>query len=258
MCNPRRIRVRATAELAEAWDQEVRRQATRSGRLSGEARVRESLADTVGGPTLAALTMVLAGLDGWTEHSDGTFSHELDGGLITFDPATRELEITATVTDQVSVTEEASATVAAGVTDTVEAQGEGVYYDDGWGGRTAETAQRDAERDLERSIADALRLRRQQARQEADTAAGADVERAAGARADAAFAAASAARAAELRRVATDRLIAVGVEGRALFHAALAQAYRDAILAYARSRRASNLQHSEQDGVLDIEFELEI
>jgi hypothetical protein len=258
MCNPRRIRVRATRELAEDWAQEVRRQVTRTGSAAGQARVRESLADTVGGPTLAALTDVLARQAGWTELPDGTFQHELDGGTISFDPATRELEITATVTAEVSVTGEASATVAARVSGTVEAEGEGVYYDDGWGGRTEQTAQRDAERDLERSLAEVVQQRRDQARREADATASDAVGREAAARAEAAFAAVTAAREDELRRAAPHRLLAVGAAGRSLFNAALAEAYRDAILAYARSRRASNLHHSERDGVLDIEFELEV
>jgi predicted ribonuclease toxin of YeeF-YezG toxin-antitoxin module len=258
MCNPRRVRVRATRELAEAWAQEVRRQATRTGRAAGEARVREALADSVGGPTLAALTDVLARTGGWTELADGTFTHELDGGVLIFDPATRELEIAATVSAEVSVTEEASTTVDAQISGTVEAEGEGVYYDDGWGGHTAETAQRDAERNLSAAMERALRERRDQASREADAAAGDAVEREAEARAEAAFATAAAAREDELRRAAADRLMAVGVQGRALFNAALAEAYRDAIIAYARSRRASNLHHSEQDGVLDIEFELEV
>jgi FtsH ternary system domain X2 len=258
MCNPRRVRVRATRELAEAWEQEVRRQVTRTGLAAGEARVSESLADSVGGPTLAALTDVLARTDGWTERDDGTFSHELDGGVITFDPSTCELEITATMSVEVSVTGEASTTVDTQVSGTVEAEGEGVYYDDGWGGRTAETAQRDAERNLSVAMEEALRRRREQASQEAEVAAGDAVEREAAARAEAAFAAAAAAREDELRRAAADRLMAVGVQGRALFNAALAEGYRDAILAYALSRRASNLHHSEQDGVLDIEFELEV
>lgn len=258
MCNPRRIRVRATRELAEAWAQEVRRQATRTGSAAGQARVSEPLANTVGGPTLAALTQVLARHAEWTEHPDGTFTHQLDGGVITFDPATRELEITATVTAEVTVTEEAAATVEAQVSGTVEAEGVGTYYDDGWGGLTEQTAQRDAERHLSRAMDEALRQRREQATREADAAAADAVQREAAARADAAFAASAAAREAELRRTAVQQLLAVGATGRALFNAALAEAYRDAILAYARSRRASNLHHNEQDGVFDIEFELEI
>lgn len=258
MCNPRRIRVRATRELAEAWEQEVRRQVTRTGRAAGQAQVTESLADTVGGPTIAALANVLSRLDGWSEFPDGTFRHELDGGVISFDPSTLELAITATVAAEVSVTEVAAQSVEAQLSGGVEAEGEGVYYDDGWGGYTEETAQRDAEDNLTRAMEDAVRRRREQAAQQADAAAGDAVELEARARADAAFAAASAAREAELRRAASERLLAVGAAGRALFNAALAEAYRDAILAYARSRRASNLHHIERDGVLDIEFELEV
>lgn len=258
MCNPRRIRVRATRELADAWAQEVRRQATRTGRAVGEARVRESLADTVGGPTLAALTGVLGRRDGWTELADGTFRHDLDGGAITFDPATRELEITATATAEVIVTEEASATVSAQVSGTVAAEGEGVYYDDNWGGHTQEAAQRAAQANLTRAMDAAVRRRREEASRDADAAAGDAVQREAAQRADTTFAAAAAAREGELRRVAAQRLMAVGVQGRTLFNTALAESYGEAILAYARSRRASNVHRTEHDGVLDIEFELEI
>ncbi|MBA2324629.1 MAG: molecular chaperone DnaJ, partial [Pseudonocardiales bacterium] len=38
MCNPRRVRVRATRQLAQAWQHEVRRSATRIGTAVGEAR----------------------------------------------------------------------------------------------------------------------------------------------------------------------------------------------------------------------------
>src|SRR5215471_10335030 len=69
---------------------------------------------------------------------------------------------------EVSVTGEASTTVGAQVSETVEAEGEGVYYDDGWGGRTAETAQRDAEQNLSAAMDEAMRLRRERASQEAD------------------------------------------------------------------------------------------
>src|ERR1700690_2622843 len=113
MCNPRRIRVRATQELAEAWDQEIRRQVTRRGAAAGEARVRESLADSVGGPTLTSLTAVLSRLDGWEEDGNGIFRHELDGGQIPFDPVARELEIIATATAEISVTAEAATVVSA-------------------------------------------------------------------------------------------------------------------------------------------------
>jgi hypothetical protein len=252
------VRVRATRELAEAWRQEVRRQVSRSGHAEGEARVREPLEDTVGGPTLTALASVLASLEGWVEDEDGVFRHDLDGGTIAFDPATRELEIVARIAAEISVTGVAAATVTAEITGTVEAEGIGTYYDDGWGGITEADARQAAERALGPSMEQALEDRREAARLAADADAGIEVERQATARAEAAYTAAAESRAAELREQARDHLTAVGVQGRALFHQALARAYRDAILAYARARRADNIHCTEQDGVLDIEFDLRI
>jgi hypothetical protein len=61
-----------------------------------------------------------------------------------------------------------------------------------------------------------------------------------------------------LDRAAAAVLASIGVQGRAFLNQALAQAYRDAILAFARSRRAEGIRMSESGGVLDIEFEMEI
>jgi FtsH ternary system domain X2 len=258
MCNPRRIRVRATRQLAEAWEQEVRRQVTRVGEAAAEARVREPLESSVGRPTLAALTAVLGRTDGWEQDADGVFRHELTGGHIAFDPSTRELEIVARASAVVRSVGEAATVVRAEVSGTVEAEGVGTYYDDEWGGITEADARRAAEQDLERSLSEAAQARRDQARREADEEADDDLRREANRRADEAFAAASAARASELRRRAADSLAAVGIEGRNLFHQALAEAYRDAILAYARAQRAENIQCAERGGVLEIEFEMQV
>jgi FtsH ternary system domain X2 len=257
MCNPRRVVVRATRELADAWDQEVRRQATRSGRAVGEARVREPLESSIGGPTLAALTAVLSRTEGWREEN-GVFIHDLAGGYIAFDPDSRELEIVARQTAEVSSAAEAVATVRTELSGTVEAEGVGTYYDDGYRGRTRDVAERDAQENLERSLAAAAAARREQARRDAERNAGESVREQAEREADAAFAAASAAREEELRARAQASFTAVGIEGRNLFHQALAEAYRDAILAYARARRADNIQYSDNGGVLEIEFEMQV
>jgi hypothetical protein len=258
MCNPRRIRVRATRELAEAWEQEVRRQVTRRGEATAEARVREPLESTIGRPTVAALIAVLGRTDGWQEDPDGVFRHELAGGEIAFYPDTRELEIVARESAEVRSVGEAVRVVRAEAVGTIEAEGVGTYYDDGWGGITEADAQRMAEQDLERSLAQAARARREQASQAAEAQVGDAAAQDAARRADTAFASASAARAEELRRQAAESLVAVGVEGRNLFHHALAEAYRDAILAYARARHADNIQCSDTDGVVEIEFELQV
>jgi hypothetical protein len=258
MCNPRRVRVRATRELAEAWNQEVRRQVTRTGQAVAEARVREPLESTVGGPTLAALEAVLARTEGWQQDPDGVFRHELHGGHIAFDPASRELELLARESSEITATGEASIVVRTEASGTVEGEGVGTYYDDNWADITREDATRAAEQDLARSLAAAAEQRREQVRRATDDEAGGQVWQQAARRADAELGAASAARSAELQRRATDRLVAVGIEGRNLFHLALAEAYRDAILAYARTRRADNIRCTEDGGTVEIEFELQV
>jgi hypothetical protein len=258
MCNPRRIRIRATRELADAWEQEVRRTVTRQGQAVAEARVSEPLDSSIGGPTLTALVSVLSQTEGWEQDEEGVFRHELAGGYITFDPDSRGLEIVARASAEVRSVGEAVATVHAELSGTVEGEGVGTYYDDGWRRTTRETAQRDAEQNLERSLSEAARFRRDQVRRDTDREAGEEVQARAEREAGARFAAASAARAEELRQRATASLLAVGVEGRAVFHSALAQAYRDAILAYARARHAENIQCRDGGNVLEIEFEMQV
>ncbi len=257
MCNPRRVRVRATRVLAEAWQQEVRRQVTRTGRTTGEARVVEPLGQSIGGITLTALNGVLGRAEGWERGEDGVFRHALDGGQISFDPATRVLEIVARVSAEITGVGEAVTVVRAQASGTIEEEGVGTYYDDGWEGRTEQTARRDAEEDLRRSLERAEDALRDRARRAAEAEVGEDLGRQAAERADAELARVAAARERELRQLAADRLMAVGAEGRTRFHQALGEAYQEAILAYARSRNASNVRHSTTDGVVEIEFEMQ-
>jgi hypothetical protein len=258
MCNPRRIRVRATRELAEAWEQEVRRQATRRGNAVAEVRVREPLDSTVGGPTLTALTAVLGRTEGWEQDADGRFRHQLTGGYIVFDPDTREIEIVARESAEVTATGEAAVTVRTELTESLEAEAEGRYYADGFRGRTRAVAEQEAQREAERSLAAAAERRREQARAATEREAGEALREQAERDADSALAAATAARSEELRARAAVALAAVGIEGRTLFHQALAQAYRDAILAYARARHADNIRCADNGGVLEIEFDMQV
>jgi hypothetical protein len=257
VCNPRRVRVRATRQLAESWAHELRRQVTRTGQASGEARVREQLGSSVGGPALAALTAVLAVTPGWVRVDD-TFVHQVDNGQVIYHPLTRELEIVATAMAEVEASGEVTRTVRGELSGNVEAEGVGVYYDDNWGGRTQEHAELDANRQAEAALDAIARERAQAARDAAEVAEGDALLSEAEERAARALAAVTAAREQQLRREATARLAAVGVQGRNIFHQALAGAYRDAILAFARSRRAEGIRCTDTDGVLDIEFELQI
>lgn len=259
MCNPRRIRVRATRRLAEAWDQEVRQGVDLSSEVSGEARVRERLGRTVGGPTLAALTRVLGRRKGWQEGEDGVFRHRLDGGVVAFDPSTRELEIVARVAARVEASGEAVRMVRAQVDDRIQASGVGTYYDDGWGGITPEDARRQATEAAESALASAAEGVRARERRRLEAAHQATLREQARLEAQGRLAAAVRRREGELTAQATALLTDIGDAGRDVFHQALAEAYRDAILAYARSRRATGISWSEEDdGALNIEFELEV
>jgi hypothetical protein len=259
MCNPRRIRVRATRRLAEAWDQEVRRRVELTGQAVGQARVRERLGATVGGPTLSALTRILGRTPGWAEGEDGVFRHPLDGGVMAFDPEARTLEIIARVTAEVRASGEAVKIVRARAEDVLEMIGDGMYYDDGWGGLTEDSATREAREAAERSLDAAAASARDRERHRAEIREGDALRVSAQDRARAAMAAATSARERELDQQAGELLIEIGTEGRFLFHQVLAEAYRDAILAYARTRRATGIRCDEgPDGVLDIEFELDV
>lgn len=257
MCNPRRIRVRATRRLSEAWDEEVRRQVSLSSAASGEARVRERLGRSVGGPTLAALTRVLERTQGWQEGDDGIFTYQLDGGIVAFDPQSRELEIAARVEVRVEASGEAAAVSRAQVDAVLHASGEGVY--DEWGGLTREDARRVAERNADSALTRISDEARARERKRIERASRPGLDEEARRRAKENLAQAVELRKTELAVEARDLLSAIGASGRAVFHRALAEAYRDAILAYARSRHAVGLSWSEQDdGALSIEFEMEV
>lgn len=256
MCNPRRIRVHATRDIADSWEAEVRRQVVRRGEATGEARVRESLSATLGAPTLAALAQVLGRTAGWERDGEG-FRHALDGGYIRYLPGSRELEIVAQAVAEVEASGEASAVVRGELRDSLRAEGEGVHYDDNWGGITAADARRAAEQAAQRELDRQVEALLEAARDEADQARGAALDAAAASRADAELARRAAERGEALRRVAAGRLVSVGIQGRALFHQALADAYRDAILAYARARGAEGVVCREDGGVLRIEFEIQ-
>jgi hypothetical protein len=228
MCNPRRIQVRASRRLAEAWDQEVRRQVTLHGQAVGRAAVREDLSGTVGRPVLTCLDRVLARTDGWREVAGG-YRHDVAGGYVLYHSDTGELE----------------------------AEGSGRYFDDNWGGfteeRARETAAAEAQRALDQAAADRVASERERADAEAGTEIQTEAERQARASLDRAMAE----RGELLASAAAQELAAVGARGRSVFNPVLAEAYRDAILAFARSRHAEGVRTASNGGVLTIQFEVE-
>lgn len=253
MCNPRRVQVTATREFAEEWRRAVSRQATVSGRVAGEARLRRPLGH-LGAPVLRALQLMLdRGVEGWEETESG-YRYDLEGGSVLYDLDAEELEIVAHLEETVTVDGSAELELQGEVSEAVSTEQEGRYYDDGYGGRTEETARREAEQAAERSLDDAVRHRLTEAADEAEAAHDDEVRAAAQADAERRFQEAAARRRAALERAAQARLETLGVRGLRVFNGLLANAFGDAMLAYAQAQGATNISRTDNDGVLEIEF----
>jgi hypothetical protein len=256
MCNPRRVTITLTRELAEAWRREVSRSVQLRGRVAGEARVRQALGATLGVAARRALHAALEGqVDGWQE-VEGGYRHDVEGGYLVYRPDEQALEIVATQEDEVAVEGTASETLTGEVGGTLTVEGQGTYFDDEYGGRTRQDAEQDAAAAAQRNLETETRRRLDQEQQAAEQAADVGLRQRAEAAGQQALRDATARRQAELERRAAERLEAVGHRCRQAFHQVLARAYRDAILAYARRQGAEVVHDREDDGVLEIEFRL--
>lgn len=258
MCNPRRIRISATRRINEAWQREVARVCELSTIVAGEARVRDAIASTVGRPALIALEQALAnGCEGWTAFEDG-YRFDVEGGFAYYSIDTQELEIVAILQDEVCVAGEHRETLKGEVDTDVTVQGEGQYFSDGWGGRTKERAQREAKEDAERKLARAVEQSRREAADKAEQESIQAIAAQARQFAEEKLEAISRRRQAELADQARLRLEMVGIRARQAFNRVLAQAYRDAILAYARANGAGGIRCNEDGNVVELEFSINV
>lgn len=256
MCNPRRIQITATRQLNEAWQREVTRAVSLSESVRGEARVRQPLGATLSRPALRALESALAGNDsGWAETGEG-YRYEVEGGYAVYHTGEQALEIVAYLEDEVEARAEQTTRLEGRVTEEIVAEGEGQYYDDGWGGRNEERGRHDAHTQAERKLDAAARARLERAGQEAEAQMVSGFEAAVRTQAEGELRRRAAERQAALAEQARRHLESVGLRARQAFHQLLAHAYRDAILAYARQHRAEGIQCHEDGEVVEIEFSL--
>lgn len=256
MCNPRRIEVTATRAIADAWEREVRRIATRTGLVRGETRIRQSLEGTLGAAALAALERALdRGVDGWAPFGD-VFRYDVPGGYALYSMADRCLTIVATEVEEIRVEERATAQVTGRIDDVFTGHGIGRYYDDRYGGTSPELAAEQARMQAEAAIDGAVQQRIEGVVLRAEEALGAELQAEAERRAQADYDARYAARSAALSREVEARALAIGAEARRAFNVILAGAYRDALLAMARHRGAQEIRCTEDGDVLEIEMVL--
>lgn len=256
MCNPRRIRVTATRQLNQAWEREVSRTVELQQQVIGEARVRQPLDATLGAPALRALESALAADDsGWREVEEG-YRYDVEGGYVIYLVDEQALEIVATLQDEIQTLVEATRKLEGTVNTEISVEGEGRYYDDGWGGRTKTVAEREAQIAAQQELDNMSRVQIERAENEAEAEAARDIEAEARTQAENQLQQVARDRIAALSAQASQHLNTVGVRCRQAFHQVLARGYRDAILAYARRNGADNIQCNEDGNIMEIEFDL--
>lgn len=257
MCNPRRVTISASRDLATAWEREVARTVRLTADVVGEARVVQRLGDSVGAPALAALERALAeGDPDWQAVPEG-YRHNVEGGYVLYRPEEQSLEIVAVRTDQVAADGSASERLSGEVRETITAEAEGRYYDDGYAGHTEARARETAERAAQARLDQEARDRIEAAGRQAETGAAEQVEAQAAERARQALAESTRQRREALEAQAREHLETVGLRARQSFHALLGRAYRDAILAYARRHGAEVITDRQAGGIIEIELHLD-
>ncbi|MEU1626685.1 hypothetical protein ABZ746_15430 [Streptomyces sp. NPDC020096] len=263
MCNPRRVRVRASSRLTRMWQEELTRTGRATAEVMGEACLRQEFGNLLGEPARRAFEAALGADVRWTWRDDAYWL-ELDGGRVAYYPDTGEIEMTAQLTDVVTAEGTASRTIEGTVNAEATAERTGRYYDDSWAGLSKSVAERTARQEAE--TAAEQEAAQQAARQEEQERLAAqrqlDANRAAldaeAARdAERRLADPTQRRRDELSRDAAQRLADARTDFLRPVHEVLAAAYRDAIVEYARANGAEHLTVADEDGVLSVQFEME-
>jgi hypothetical protein len=263
MCNPRRINERASRMIAAAWEQSVSYLAQLMLQASATASITIPFGATFSPPVRRAFERTLA-TDGRWHAVDGGFETTVEDGRVIYRSTDGSLEISIRIEDIVHISEqrdhlvrvedrrEISAT-GAGSWDPVDRLGseqEARAIAIANANRSLDAIERQASAALDQEIAargqtEADRAE-QRVREEAEAAA-----RAAGE-------AQVTQRERELRAFAQGRLAVVRQQSTEVAGAALARAYQDVLVSFARQRGAQNLQtFSDDQGRLHIRFEAE-
>ncbi len=258
MCNPRRVTVTATREIAEAWQREVSRTVTLSTQVIGEARVRQPLSNTLGTPVFRALESLLASgnIENWQETETG-YRHDVEGGYVFYDMDEQTLEIVATLGDTVQAEGSATRQLSGELRATLSTEQEGHYYENGYGGRTQARAETEAGKAAQHSLDQIAQNRLEEDQREAEEAESSHLQNQAQIEAQTQLRQTAQQRQTQLSSQAAEHLDSVGIRCRQAFNTLLAQAYREAILAYARYHGAENISCQDKTDHLEIEFFLE-
>ena len=263
MCNSRKIVVRATRQIAEAWRAAIERTVRLSDTVSAEARIVQPLGSMLGTQARQAFQQAVGADSRWLS-DDGGYRLIVPGGEACYRPDTGELEIRVQLSTSIEVVESASQEMTGVVEDTVETAAEGQYYTDGYAGRTRKRAEQEAEQlaeaEADRKAAERSAVARRRADQLAAAAeqkGAAAVQREAELAASTRLASERDQRQAELEREAADRLDRVQQSTLGGVFETVALGYQMALLAYAHQNGAFDVHVSHVGGSIEIQFEME-
>lgn len=263
MCNPRKIVMHATEQLARAWQAELERTARVGGTTTGEARLSQPLAEMLAPPALRAFERAVGADAAWIQRDDAYYL-VIPGGHAAFRPQTGELEMVVQLSEELVGTGTGRAVVSGTVTGEGAGSAQGSYYDDAWRGYSKERAEREADA-----------AARQQARQEAEQRAAFLAEQArsealgglsplgAQAETEALLAAQQdlerqrAERGAALRTQAESGLAGLREDTMRGVMRTVAAGLQQAVIEYAQQHGAIGLVVEEGEDVVEIQFELE-
>lgn len=263
MCNPRRIRLRATRTIAEEWRAEIVRTAAATGTATGEARLTQPLGDMLSPGLLRGFERAINADPAW-DLVDDTYRCAVPGGHGTYHPDSGELEIIVQISSEVSAEGRGERVVTGTVEETVHAEVVRTYYTDGWQGSTKGEAQRAGQADANAEAARMARERAdfvaQQARDRAsDALAGSadDVQRAAALDAEQRLAAARAEATDRLNQQAATQIDEIHRQTLRVVMRTAAAGCQQVLLDYARRHGAQNIAVTDTDGVIEVQFEME-
>jgi hypothetical protein len=262
MCNPRRVRVKATRTIAEAWRTEIHEAATARGDVNAEARLTQNIGDLLPARARQTFEKAMSESAEWT-YSAGEYTQVVPGGTVTYRPDTGELEIAVQLSEAIEATGVATLVAEGTVEDQVVAEGVGTYYDDRWRGHTKELAEAEAKAEADKAAEEQARTRTEALKHRAEDAA----RHALASRRDDAMAEARRTAEQQLTTQARDRQASLDIEAseqldkvrtqslKGVFHL-VASGYAAALQDYA-AEYGENLEVSEEDGVISIQFEME-
>ena len=248
--------------IAEAWQAEIEQAATARGDVAAQARLVQSIADLLPQAARQAFEQAMQVSPDWV-WTDGEYRRAVAGGYTAYRPDSGELEIVIELREAIEAVGTATLVATGEVTGEVTAEATGTYYTDNWRGQSKEVATERAQ-SVADAKADELAEQHKEALkfQAAEAARHALNERTGKAAAQARLSAEqqlteqAAEVQSDLDEQAGQRLEAVQTETLKGVFQLVATGYSAVMQAYALEH-GENLEVSEEDGVIEIQFELE-